>query len=323
MSDRELGEVEMVNLETVWPHEALDFTPWLAENLHLLGEALNMNLKLTQPEARVGPYYLDILAKEVDRNITVAIENQYGTTDITHLGQLLIYAAGCDARIAIWVAPEFGYEHAQALHRLNEWTRDGIDFYGVKVEVLKIGDSLPAPVFRQVVHPGGWNKDITLQSGAMSAVARKFHDFFQPLIGGLMQSRFADKAVQHYDYTGRFFPSRVHSDIGYAASFWKNAAWVTLHIQTEDKERTKQIFDLLKEDCAQIQKSIEGEDWRWHRYDKNSFSSINLMRYGCSIDDPPKKHDEIRAWMIDNLRRLKEVMDPRLEKILTEETRER
>ena len=93
-----------------------------------------MKLELLKSEAPVGPYYLDILAKEVDRGVEAAIENQYGTTDMAHLGQLLIYAAGYDARIAIWVAPEFGYEHAQALHRLNEWTRDGIDFYASRLE---------------------------------------------------------------------------------------------------------------------------------------------------------------------------------------------
>ena len=38
---------------------------------------------------------------------------------LCHLGQLLTYAAGLDARIAVWVAPEFLYEHAEALHRLS------------------------------------------------------------------------------------------------------------------------------------------------------------------------------------------------------------
>ena len=86
------------------------------------------------------------------------------------------------------------YEHAQALHLLNEWTHDGTDFYGVQVRVIKIGDSLPAPEFRLVVYPGGWNKDITLPSGGMSQIARQFHDFFQPIIGELIRTDFADKA---------------------------------------------------------------------------------------------------------------------------------
>ena len=317
MSDRKLGEVEMVNIETEWPHEAHDFTPWLAKNLHLLGEVLHMNLKLIQPEAPVGPYRVDILAKEANRGVTAVIENQYGLSDFSHLAALLAYASGADARIAIWVAPEFGYEHAQALNWLNEWTREDIQFYGVKLELLKIGDSLPAPVFRPVVSPGFWNKRITLPSGAPNPLAQKFRDFFQPLIGELIQSCFADKTTQRFDSSDRFFPSRIHSGIGYAASFWKNSAWVTLHIETEDKERTKQIFDLLKEEQAQIERCIEGEKWDWCRHDRHAFSSINLRRDG-SIDDPPERLDQIRAWMLEYLPRLKEVMDPRLARIMNE-----
>ena len=161
MENPEIQSVESVNLRTLWRDEAEHFTPWLAENLHLLGEALHMKLELVQPEAPVGPFSLDILAKEAGRGVTVAVENQLEWTDFSHLGQLLTYATGCGAHIAIWVAPEFRYEHAEALHRLNEWTRDGVEFYGVQVSVIRIGDSSPAPVFRSVVSPGCWNKDIT------------------------------------------------------------------------------------------------------------------------------------------------------------------
>ena len=73
----------------------------------------------------------------VDTGEKVAIENQLEWTDHTHLTQLLTYAAGLDARIAVWVAPEFRYEHAEALHWLNEWTPDGLQFYGVKIMLRK------------------------------------------------------------------------------------------------------------------------------------------------------------------------------------------
>ena len=314
-----------MNVQTVWPREDYDFTPWLAKNLDLLGEALDMKLALVQPEAPVGPYYLDILAKEGDKGVTVAIENQYGPADMTHLGQLLIYAAGCDARIAIWVAPEFGYEHAQALTRLNEWTHDGIEFYGVQVRVIKIGDSLPAPEFRPVVYPGGWNKDITLPSGGMSQIARQFHDFFQPIIAELHRTGFADRDFYRFGHTdsyfGRYFSTRSRRDVSYAASLEKNYAWVTLHIEAEDgKEHTKEIFDALRKDQEQIEQSI-GAKLDWRPYDPYTFSSISLRRDG-SIDDPPEKLAATREWMLEYLPRLKEVMDPRLEAIMAELERE-
>ena len=114
----------------MWTNEEHDFTPWLARNLDLLEEELGLELKLVQSEKPVGPFFLDILAKEGKDKAMVAIENQLEETDHSHLGQLLTYATGCDAKIAIWVATEFLYEHANALHKLNEWAGEKRDFMG-------------------------------------------------------------------------------------------------------------------------------------------------------------------------------------------------
>ena len=227
--------IKQVDVRTKWTHEALDFTPWLAKNLHLLGDVLEMKLEPVQMEVPVGPYYLDILAREADEGVKVAIENQLEETDLHHLGQLLTYATGCNAQVAIWVAPEFGYEHAQALHRLNEWTKESIKFFGVKVEVFKKagGEHLEAR-FRKVVYPGGWNKEVTLPSGEMPATKRQYYEFFQPLVTKLRGESFAEKAVNYFDHTGRFFPSRLDEDTGYAVSIWNNGAWVSLHVRTWD-----------------------------------------------------------------------------------------
>ena len=47
-----VGNFEPVDLRDIWPDEAKDFTPWLAQskNLALLAEALNMELKLEAQE---------------------------------------------------------------------------------------------------------------------------------------------------------------------------------------------------------------------------------------------------------------------------------
>ena len=111
--------MEYVDVHERWRYEDRHFTPWLADNLHMLGGALGMNLKLVQTEKPVGPFACDILAKELGSGERVAIENQLELTDHSHLGQLLTYAAGLNAGIAVWVAPDFQYEHAEALHRLN------------------------------------------------------------------------------------------------------------------------------------------------------------------------------------------------------------
>ncbi len=185
--------------------------------------------------------------------------------------------------VAVWVAREFTYEHAQALHRLNGCTGERIRFYGVKVEVVKrAGGSGPEPRFRKVVYPGGWNKDITLRSKEMPPRIRRYYNFFQPLITELLRTGFADSAVQRFDHTGRFFPSRRNRGVWYAASLEKkNDAWVTLHIQADDKELTKQIFDKLRADRKQIERSVDAgpdPEWSWRRYDSGLFSSINIRK---------------------------------------------
>ncbi len=313
------SEERQVDVRKMWKDEAINFTPWLAEHLDLLGDAVGLKLELVRQEVPVGPFSLDILAKDVVTGEKVAIENQLGETDHSHLGQLLTYATGCDARVAIWVAPEFTYEHADALHRLNEWTSGNVRFYGVKVEVFEIGESRLVPRLRKVVYPGGWDKEITLRSREMPLTVRKYHDFFQPMIAKLLQERFADKAGQYFGHTGRFFPSRINQNVGYAVSFFgKNDAWVTFNIRMEDNELTKDIFDKLHADREQVEGSIDAgpdSDWQWDRNDSYTFSSISVGRDGF-IDDPLEKLEETRAWMLKLLPKLKEVFDPRVDEIL-------
>ena len=116
----ELGTIQQVDLREMWPHEAIDFTPWLADNVSSLGEALGMELEVRGQEERVGNYFLDMLADDLGSNRTVIIENQLEPTDHDHLGKLLTYASGYDAGVVVWLAREFREEHRQALDWLNQ-----------------------------------------------------------------------------------------------------------------------------------------------------------------------------------------------------------
>lgn len=314
-------ESKQLDVRDKWKHEALHFTPWLADKLNLLGDALGLKLEWIQSEVPIGPYFLDILARETGEDVKVAIENQLEETNLQHLGQLLTYATGCGAHIAIWVAPEFGYEHAQALHLLNEWTNGRIRFYGVKVEVIKkAGAVCPEPRFREVVYPGGWNKKATLPPDVMPLSRRQYHEFFQPIIMELSGGVFSERAVLYFGNSGRQFRSDRHAGIAYAISFYQNDAWVSLHIRMEDNERTKEVFDSLIGYQEQIEASVQAGpnsdwEWRWRRHDSYSFSSINIGRDG-SIDDPPEELEKTREWMIEFLPKFKEVFDPHLDSVL-------
>jgi hypothetical protein len=159
---KEIGKLTKVDLRDLWDGEATDFTPWLAseENIALLGEAIGIELEVVQEEQRVGMFRADILCKDTLADKYVLIENQLERTDHNHLGQLMTYAAGLDAVTIIWIAKTFSDEHRAAMDWLNRITDDTINFIGIEIEVYKIGDSLPAPMFQIVAKPNNWSKSI-------------------------------------------------------------------------------------------------------------------------------------------------------------------
>ncbi len=148
-----LGEITKVQLRRIWKNEAYDFTPWLANNLEKIGEAVGLELEFEAKEVSVGPFSADILAKDAGTDKFVVIENQLEKTDHDHLGKCITYASVLDASAVIWIASKFTDEHKKALDWLNDHTSDDIGFYGVKVELWQIDNSQPAVRFNVVSEP--------------------------------------------------------------------------------------------------------------------------------------------------------------------------
>src|SRR4051812_23795442 len=111
LDNKGLGRLRRVaNARDVWTSEAGDFTPWLAENLDVLADELGMSPTLVAIEVTVGEFRLDIQAQAPDGGVVI-VENQLERTDHGHLGQLLVYASGLEARAVVWVAPRFRDDH--------------------------------------------------------------------------------------------------------------------------------------------------------------------------------------------------------------------
>lgn len=163
-----LGRLSQVPPHAVWPHEALDFTPWLLDNADVLSDVLGMDLELEAAEHPIGGFSLDLIGKDRASGERVIIENQLETSNHGHLGQILTYAGGTDPSTIIWVAPAFRDEHRAALEWLNERTDENTRFFAVQVSVVKIGDSLPAPLLTLVVQPNDWGKAVKATTSAAS-----------------------------------------------------------------------------------------------------------------------------------------------------------
>lgn len=170
MSEGGLGRLERVaDLRSVWTGEATDFTPLLAkaDNLTLLGETLGLELEFEASERAVGPFRADILCKDSMSKAWVLVENQLERTDHSHLGQLLTYAAGLDAVTIVWIAARFTDEHRATLDWLNRITDDSFRFFGVEIELWKIGASPIAPRFNIVAQPNNWTRSVTQAARAI------------------------------------------------------------------------------------------------------------------------------------------------------------
>lgn len=157
-----LGKLQKIDLREGWRHEANDFTKWLAleENLKLLSDEIGFDIKLIQTEAKVGSFNVDILAEEETTGDRIVIENQLEMTDHDHLGKLVTYASGYDAKIVVWVVKDVREEHRKAIDWLNENTNEELGFYLLKIELYKIGDSPLAPKLEVISKPNDWAKAV-------------------------------------------------------------------------------------------------------------------------------------------------------------------
>jgi len=306
---KQLSKIKRLNLREIWSKEAVDFTPWLAENVQELGEVLGMELELEAKEASFGDFSLDLLAKDLGTGRTVVIENQLTPTNHDHLGKLLTYAAGFDASVVIWVAESIREEHRQTLEWLNERTENDTDFFAVIVEVLQIDESKPAYNFRPVVFPNEWQKTKKTQPiGTISTKGEAYRQYFQRLI---------DELRTKHEFTGArvgqpqgwySFSSGV-SGVTFGAVFASNhRARVELYIDQGDYETNKSFFDWLKGQKDIIEKQC-GFSLEWERIDEKRASRIAVSRDG-SIDSSAEELDEIRKWHIEKLLTFKKVFSP-------------
>lgn len=177
----DFGRLERASVRKAWPHEARDFTPWLADNLDRLSTELGINdLELEGTEVTVGPYRADIVARIPQDGSGVLIENQLEHANLQHLGQVLAYLAGLEAKIVIWVATGFDESHLSAIRWLNDHTSDPFAFFAVRVSVVRIGDSPLAPVFEVIERPNGWDRVVgaITRTGSLSRVGQFRRDFW-------------------------------------------------------------------------------------------------------------------------------------------------
>lgn len=173
-----LQRLEHLDPRTQWPDEAADFTPWVSspEGLQLIGDTLNLELETlsSNSEVQVGSFRADVVCVDTSDpdNSLVLIENQLAPTDHNHVGQVLTYAAGLDAVTIIWIASKFRDEHLAVVDWLNQITNERYRFFGLEIELVRIGNSNPAAVFSVAAKPNDWSRGLRQRTDSDLARSR-------------------------------------------------------------------------------------------------------------------------------------------------------
>ena len=299
-----LGKLEKGDLRKVWLHEAVDFTNWLAldENLKLLSDEIGIDIKLLQTEAQVGKFIADILAEEENTGRKVIIENQLEATNHDHLGKIITYASGYDAEIIIWIVESIREEHVRAIDWLNEHTDEDINFFLIKMEIWKIGDSPYAPKFQVISQPNDWAKAVKEATSHTELTENGIQKL-------AFWNKFKEYALNKKTKLKLRKPRPQH---WYDISIGSSNAHVTLTTNSVDNivtcelyiPNSKDLFNKLLTDKDKIEAEL-GVALDWMELPERKASRIRIAHTADS--DDPTKWEEYFAWLLQEAERFHKV----------------
>jgi hypothetical protein len=296
-----IGRMERVPLREVWKKEVKDFNSWLFENIEILAEELDIDLTAVEKEKKIGSFSADIIA-EGSTGETVLIENQLEKTDHDHLGKILTYVSNLEAKKAIWISKEPRSEHERATEWLNELSSD-IDFYLVKVEAYKIGDSDPAPKFTIIAGPTESGKVAGIEKKEFAERHKKRLEFWECL---LEKSKAKTNLFSNISPgTSSFIATGAgKSGLSYNYGITYKHGTIELYIDRgkELEEENKKIFDKLYEHKDEIEK-IFSNKLEWQRLDNRRACRICKFYNNVALNDK-EKWDKLQNEMINDMIKL-------------------
>lgn len=254
---------EIKNLRTVWPHEALDFTPWLSsvDNITLLADAVGIDITVNETESSVGDFNVDIFASETGTDKKIIIENQLEDTNHDHLGKLITYASGKSADVIIWVVKHAREEHRAAIEWLNNHTDDDIGFFLCEIKLYRIGTSEPAVKFEVIEKPNDWTKKVK-NSKTINVLNQQRFDYWEA---------FQNYAFQNTQFSKHFKRRKPSMDSWMNFSIGSSACHIAVsQIQSRNEldvelyiDDDKELFNYLLQNKSNIESDSELTfDWR-------------------------------------------------------------
>ena len=294
-----IGKFLEIDIRDLWKHEQYDFSNWLAkeENLEYLNDILGLSLTDVNKETYVGSYRCDIVAVDETSCIKVIIENQLESSNHDHLGKIITYASGLDAKVIVWIVKEAREEHRSAIEWLNNNTAKDINFFLIEIHAYKIGNSDPAPMFQIIEQPNDFIKFSKSNNNSESMNKRQAERFeFWTL--------FNNHVISHKK---PFCPCKASTNHYYNISIGTSEAWLGVTLVNKESYvgvelyigNNKNLFDKLYEKRDTIESEL-GFKAEWLRLDNKKASRILSKIPGLDFDDH-SNYDELIDEAIDRV----------------------
>lgn len=292
-----IGKLKEVDVRELWRHEQYDFSNWLAreENLEYLNDIIGLTLTDVDKEVYVGPYRCDIVARDETSGITVVVENQLEGTNHDHLGKIITYASGLDARVMVWIVKEAKEEHRAAIEWLNNNTNNEVNFFLIEIHAYKIGNSDAAPKFEVVEKPNDFvkrskskteDRDLNKSQGERLAFWEQFN---QVVIARGKPFNLRKASTDHW-YDVAMGTSEAHI----AIDLVNKDGCIVVEVYINDN---KDIFDAIADHKDGIEQEL-GFALVWDRLDGKKASRIKHRIEGLNFDDH-SNYDALMNQTID------------------------
>ena len=290
MGEEIIGHLEWLPLRKVWPHEAHHFTPWLAENIDVLNNVIDLSLSIVEREQAAGDFSSDLVAKDESSNLVV-IENQLESSDHDHLGKLITYLTATGAKAAIWIVAEPRPEHIDAIFWLNE--SSSASFYLIKIKSpVPIRNKSPEPQLRLIVDRSTKWEDLR-------------HQFWTCVL---------EQAKESSEYSAWGTARRKGLDFGFV--FQQHTSHVELYIDRGEgaNKENNETFNTLKKTKGEIEEAF-GEPLEWQRREGRRLCKVVKQLSLGGYCDYEEKWSEIQEAMIDAMIRLEEAFRPHIDRL--------
>ena len=301
-----IGRLIEVDVRELWRHEQYDFSNWLAKdiNLEYLNDILGLTLTDVDKEVYVGPYRCDLVAKDETSGITVIIENQLEGTNHDHLGKIITYASGLNAKVMVWIVKEAKEEHRAAVEWLNNNTNNDVNFFLIEIHAYKIGDSDPAPKFEVVEKPNDFVKRSKIKVDNSELNKRQserltFWEQFNQILISRGKPFNARKATTDHWYDVAIGTSEAHI----AINLVNKDGIIVVEVYINDN---KELFDSLYSNKDEIEEKL-GLELIWDRLNGKKAARIKHAIPGLNFDDH-SNYDSLMNQSIDTAIKMRDVI---------------